>query len=293
MTAVLPARTTDLRVTEPGVYDLGEDDYFGDPIEGGSLSSSGAKLLLPPSCPAKYRYDADHPKPPKRVFDLGHAAHKLVLGKGAELVPIEFKDYKTKKAQEQRDEAHEAGRTPILAHEMEQARGMAAAVRQHPDASALFQVGYGQAERSLFWVDGPSGIWRRARLDWLPDPEPGRRLVIADLKSCVSANPDDVSRAVNNFRYHLQAAWYREGIQALGIDVDPAFVMCFVERDPPHVITCMQPDREALRMGAELARKAINLFKECRDTGEWPGYQTGINFVSLPYYAARQHEEIL
>ena len=42
-------------VDEPGVYDgLDEAAYHADPVPGGSLSASGAKLLLPPSCPALY-----------------------------------------------------------------------------------------------------------------------------------------------------------------------------------------------------------------------------------------------
>jgi hypothetical protein len=293
MTAVLPPRTTTVRVEQPGVYDLTEDAYFGDPVEGGSLSASGAKLLLPPSCPAKFKWAQDHPPTPKRAFDLGHVAHKLVLGKGAEVVPIEFQTYNTKKAQQQRDEAHEAGKTPVLIPELEQAKGMAAAIRRHPDASALIQHGYGTAERSLFWTDEKTGIGRRARIDWLPDPEASRQFVCVDLKTCVSAHPDDVAKAVNNYRYHLQAAWYLDGIIALGLDPDPVHALVFVEKVPPFVITVVQPDRDALRMGRELARKALDTFKQCRDTGNWPGYAEGINFVGLPAWAARNHEENL
>lgn len=43
--------TTTWTITEPGVYDLPAEVYHADPVEGGSLSSTGARKLLPPSCP--------------------------------------------------------------------------------------------------------------------------------------------------------------------------------------------------------------------------------------------------
>lgn len=69
-----------LAVTEPGVYDdMPEHVYLADPVPGGSLSFSGAKALLPPSCPALYRHQRDHGRPPKPAFDFGHAVHSMVL----------------------------------------------------------------------------------------------------------------------------------------------------------------------------------------------------------------------
>src|SRR5690606_6451240 len=131
-------------VTEPGIYDIDVDDYHRDPVPGGSLSSSGARDLLPPSCPAKFRYDRDNPGPTsKRHFDLGHAAHKLVLGVGAPLVVIEADSYRTKAAQEQQKAAHLAGHVPLLEHEHEQVQAMAAAIREHPIAGPLFNPEHG------------------------------------------------------------------------------------------------------------------------------------------------------
>lgn len=293
MTAVLPPRTTAVRVEQPGVYDLAEGDYFGDPVEGGSLSASGAKLLLPPSCPAKFKYQQEHPPTPKREFDLGHAAHKLVLGAGAELELVEHDSYRTKAAQQKRDDAHLAGKIPVLTHEMAQAQGMAGAIRSHPEASALFHADYGKPEQSLFWRDDPTGIWRRSRLDWLPTAEPGRRLIVPDLKTCVSAHPDSVAKALHNHGYHIQAAFYLDGIKACGLDDNPAFVLVFVEVAPPHVITIWQPDQQAEQVGRKLTRQAINTYIECKESGRWPGYTEGINWVSLPAWVARQHEEML
>ena len=168
-------------VTEPGIYDIDVDDYHADPVPGGSLSSSGARKLLPPSCPAKFRYEQDNPGPSQaRHFDLGHAAHKLVLGVGAPLVVIEAANYKTKAAQEQQKAAHLAGHVPLLTHEHDQVQAMAAAIREHPIAGPLFNPEHGTPEVSLFWHDTPTGVMCRARIDWLPHQIEGRRLVVVN-----------------------------------------------------------------------------------------------------------------
>ena len=52
MTAILPAL---ISADELGVYDLPAAAYHRDPVEGGSLSASGAKKLMPPSCPALFK----------------------------------------------------------------------------------------------------------------------------------------------------------------------------------------------------------------------------------------------
>lgn len=177
-------------VTEPGIYDIDVDDYHRDPVPGGSLSSSGARKLLPPSCPAKFRYEQDNPGPSQaRHFDLGHAAHKLVLGVGAPLVVIDAANYKTKAAQEQQKAAHLAGHVPLLTHEHDQVQAMAAAIREHPIAGPLFNPEHGTPEVSLFWRDSPTGIMRRARFDWLPHQYEGRRLIIPDYKGLALDTP--------------------------------------------------------------------------------------------------------
>src|SRR5579864_9290707 len=101
---------------------------------------------------------------------------------------------------------------------------MADAIRRHPLAGALLDPGRGSAEQSLFWADEDTGIWRRARLDGLPAPRPGRRLVIPDYKTAERADRDSIRKAVANYGYHIQAAQYTKGVRALGLDEDPAFV---------------------------------------------------------------------
>lgn len=268
---------TALELAGPGIYDaIPEDQYHGHK---GSLSVSGAKKLLPPSCPAIYKHQLDHGQPPRREFDFGHAAHARVLGVGADIVVVDAADWRTKAAKEAAEAARAEGKVPLLPQEATQVDGMAAALAEHPVASALLQAEGGLAEQSLFWLDEAHGVMRRARLDWLA----GR--VIADYKTCQSAEPSAVSRAMASYGYHMQADWYREGVVRLGLVEDPLFVLIFQEKTAPYVVTVVEPDGEALRIGRQRNEQALRIYAQCVATDTWPGYATDVELIGLPKWA--------
>jgi hypothetical protein len=272
----------------PGVYEISADEYHADPIPGGSLSSSGARLLL--DCAARFKYQLDNAQPPKRTFELGHAAHAAVLGAGVQTKAIKYRNYQTKAAQEERDGLRSQGIVPLLPAEAEQVKAMAQALRAHPFASKLLDPAGGQPEQGLFWMDRPSGIVRRALVDWLPNRRSGR-MVIADYKTTKSARPLDLSKAVYDLGYHQQAAWYMDGITALGLADEPAMVFIFQEKTPPYLVTVVELDIVALKIGRSLNRRAIDTYKTCRESGYWPPYSDGIELVPLPAWAEARHAE--
>ncbi|WP_344613290.1 PD-(D/E)XK nuclease-like domain-containing protein [Dactylosporangium salmoneum] len=275
-------------VTEPGVYDIPDDVYFRDPVPDGSLSTSGAKVLL--DCPAKFRWQQTHPQPPKRHFDLGHVAHKIVLGKGASVAVLDFKDFKTKKAQEERDAAYAVGKVPVLTADYARAQAMAEAIRAHRRANTLLNPDHGTPEQAMFWRDDETGVWRRAKLDW--SRRIGGRLVVVDVKTCNSAHPDAIDKAVGNFGYCMQDDAYREAVRAVGLDDDPSFFFVFVEVEPPHLVTLVELDDDWRELGWRRNRKAIDLYAKCRANDEWPGYVSGIHESKPPRWVARELEEI-
>lgn len=280
-------------VTQPGVYDgLPNDVYHGDPVPGGSLSYSGAKRLLPPSCPARFKWERDNGRPPKPEFDFGHAAHKLVLGVGDDLVLLDVGDFKTKAAREERDAAYAAGKVPITLVEYAKVEAMAAALRAHPVASALFDPDRGgKPEQSLFWADRRTGVKRRARFDWLPAPTSGR-MIIPDYKTAKSADPSEFDRAMHAYAYHQQSDWYRDGAISLGLCGDDAmFVFVVQEKDPPYVVTVIQPDQTAMAIGRLLNREAIDIYRKCVETDNWPGYSDDVEIVGVPRWVERRYTD--
>lgn len=266
-----------------------EDVYFAHP----ALSASGAKLLLPPSCPALYRWQRDHGEKQKRTFDYGKAAHQRVLGVGPEIVAVEAADWRTKAAQKQRDDAHAAGQVPLLAAEAAQVDAMADAIRRHPVASVLFDPERGgRPEVSLFWRDPVYEVDRRARLDWLPASTDGRTIV-PDLKTCVSAEPGAFARTVANLGYSLQASWYCDAVRAQGLADEVAFVFVAIEKTPPYLITIFELDATWMRIGRENTERALQVFAECQATGEWPPYTSDVELLTPPAWLGRQYEGVL
>jgi hypothetical protein len=267
-------------VTGDGFYDMPEDEYHSHP----ALSVTAAKKLLHPSCPAIFRYSQDHPQPRKREFDLGHAAHKVVLGAGEELYVVDADNYRTKKAQTERDDAYDRGDIPVLPDEFDQVQAMAAAVREHPQAGPLFS-GPGLAEQSLFWTDPETGVPCRARLDWLSH-------LVGDYKTSTSAEPGHIARKIDDFGYYLQADWYLSGAVHLDLVApDAEFVFVFQDKNPPYVVTTVVLEDVDLKIGHERNRQAREIYRDCLESGVWPGYSTTIERVSLPFWSRRRYTE--
>lgn len=279
-------------VTEPGIYDdMDEATYHGDPVPGGSLSVSGAKKLLDPSCPAIFDHERRYPKAPTRALNLGTAAHTRVLGTGRPLTVVQgapkgkpqgdAKDYGNAAAKEHRDAILADDGTPVLRSELEQVDAMAAALRAHPLAVSLLDPEHGLAERSLFAVDPWQQVWKRGRVDWLATP-PGQRPGVVDYKTTVSAHPAAIQKTVERYRYHQQDAWYRDLVGDVGLAEGAGFVFIFQEKTAPYVVTVVELDDTAVREGRRLNARALQVYADCTRTGVWPGYTSGVATVSLP-----------
>lgn len=269
-----------------GVYDIPEADYFGARY---ALSCSGAKLLLPPSCPAKFFWRQDHPEY-KKAWTLGSGAHNLVLGTGPELVEVAADDWRTKAAREQQADARAAGKIPLLSKELAVVKAMAAALEAHPLAWNLLDPEHGQAEQSLFWTDQRTGQPLRARLDWMYW-QAGGGVIITDYKTCDSASPEKIPKAVADYGYHQQHAWYADGAAAvLGVDVN--FVFVFQEKAPPYLVNVVELIPDTVRIGRNRNHRAIDTYQACIATGEWPGYGDDIAEIALPAWASREDHEL-
>lgn len=258
-------------ITEPGLYQLDAEAYHADPVPGRSLSSTGARKLIK-TCPAIFREQQLNGQAPKAAFDLGKAAHRLVLGDGPEIVEVKADDWRTKLAQQQRDEARGRGAVPLLTRDVEIVRAMAVALAGHPIAGRMFDDAKGRPEQAAFWQDTESGVWCRALFDWLPSPTNGR-LILSDYKTAVSADPVVWAKAAADYGYHQQAQWYLTAAQALGLaDDDAEFVFVVQEKTAPYPVTVVQLDSAAMKLATRLNRWAIDLYAECVKKDRWPGY---------------------
>jgi hypothetical protein len=275
----------------PGIHDgIPEHDYHRDTW---ALSASGAKLLLPPNCPARFKYDMiDHPDEDRReVFRFGKAAHRTVLGVGPTITYVAADSWRTKAAKEKRIQAEAAGGVALLEDDRGILEGMVAALRAHPLAAALF--GEGQPEQSLYFEDPDSGVMLRGRLDWLRPPAATGRYLIVDYKTSTTADPEQFGRLAVDYKYHLSAEWYRRLVIGLELADDPAFLHVVQEKEPPYLVTVCQLPGEALRIGHRLNRQAIRAYATCVQADSWPGYSDNdVAPAPIPVWYSRQFEDV-
>lgn len=266
------------------IPDLDHNTYLSMP----ALSVSGMKQLLPPSCPALFKYWRENKRPSKPAFDFGHLVHYLVLEQGPLFVTIPFDSYRTKAAQKMRDYAYAADLVPVLWEDLGKAMACASAVLADRVAGSL--LSRGRAEVTLTWTDPETGVPMRSRVDWLRDRAKGR-LWCVDLKTAASADPKTFVRHAADFGYHRQQAMYIDGIKACGLSDNPGFLFVVVEVDAPHLVSIISLKAESVELGREQNAKAARIFKACMESGQWPSYTGGeVAEVELPTWYVRQAE---
>ena len=277
-------------ITEPGVYEIPFEDYMSDPVPGGSLSNSEAKhLMKPKGCPARFRWEKDHKRPTKKEFELGTAAHALILGTGPALHEIDAENMRTNKAKQEAEDARADGMIPLLPHEYRMVLDMEKALRSHPVASVLLSPERGDVEQSLFWRDPATGVMRRGRLDHLAHPTYSRTILV-DYKSCVSADEESCSKALWNFGYAGQAATYTDGAIALGrASADAAYMIVFQEKTAPYLVHVFEVDAMAMEIARTLNREALETYADCVAKDRWPGWEGDPDLLGVPAYIENQY----
>lgn len=267
----------------PGIFEYPADIYHADPCPTPSLSASLAHILCAQS-PAHAK--AAHPQlNPNLVreenerFDIGTAAHAILLEGKAAVEVIDAPDWRTNAAKDARDAARADGKIPLLAKVLVEVDAMVAAasaqLAAHGAVPPLFQDG--KPEQTLVWEE-PGGVVCRSRLDWLRDDH----TAIDDLKTTGrSANPEQYSRALFGVGGDVQAAFYIRGVEKL-TGVTPEFRWVVVETTAPYALSVISPGPDILTIGRKKVEYAIDLWRRCITTDEWPAYPTDVCYAELP-----------
>ncbi|MGW5387156.1 PD-(D/E)XK nuclease-like domain-containing protein [Nocardia sp. NPDC003963] len=268
--------------TTPGLYpNVPESVYHGDP---NSLSSTGVRLLVQPGGPAKFQGEV---REDNDDFDLGSAAHTLLLGAGAGLEVVDAKTWQSNAAKEAKAKARREGKVPLLTKQYETVRAMVDAALSRPEVAALFPRGENcAAEMSAYAMDVSTWVMMRARFDYiifLPD----RRVLVRDYKTSKDAAPKPFEKGAINLGYHVQVAHYIRVLEALGYTVEE-FKLLAQEKTEPYLTSIHEFDAEAIAAGDRIVTAGAQMFDQCRETGEWPGYGDKTNSISLPYWASRE-----
>jgi hypothetical protein len=85
-----------------------------------------------------------------------------------------------------------------------------------------------------------------------------------DLKTAKDTSDDGITRAIELFGYDIQVAAYVEGC-------GDEFPLLFVETEPPHELRVVRLSDTQLQYGKSKWDKAKGIWKQCWETGQWPG----------------------
>jgi hypothetical protein len=271
-----------------GVHSIAADAYHADPAPVPSLSSSIARVLLNQSprhaWHASPRLNPDWEPTERKTFDIGRAAHRLVLGAGSdfEVIPSDLLAANgaasTKEAKAFIEDCRARGVTPLKEAEADAVQLMAAAVTDRLDA---MRIKLDPARSELAALAQVDGIWCRAMVDNAPaDP----RLPLYDFKTTTDASPEAVVRAVEAYGYDVQAAHYLDTWQA-ATGERRRFRFVFVEKEAPHEVSVVElhdaqdDPADWMATARSKAREARRIWGECLAADEWPGYPARVAVI--------------
>jgi hypothetical protein len=264
------------------VRDMPAEEYHAVP----AMSSSALKALA--KSPFHYWAEYRAPNRPARKttdgMKAGTLCHTAVLEPATlaarYAVKPEGMDGRTKEGKAWA--AEHADRIVISSEQHTTATAQRDAVLAVPELASLLQTGY--AESSVFWIDDETGVFCKARPDWV-HPLPDGRVILLDLKSTVDPAPQAFGRTVFTFGYHRQEAHYSRGFTAAtGLEV-AAFVFGAVSAEYPFVAVPYMLDDESRLMGYADRHRLMATYAECDRSGMWPAFGSGVQLVSLPAWA--------
>ena len=204
------------------------------------------------------------------------------------VLPEGFSYAKTKQfadAIAEAEAASQLGNCVLRYEEAATVMAMAESLRANQFAAAA--LSNGESEVTLVWQDPETGVWLRARPDFLP----AKRLIIPDLKTAADGSPKAFARAIAQFGYHQSAALYADGIKTIFGALPTNWLHVVMEKEPPHVVSLYELPGEDIERGRWLNRKAIRRFAECLSADKWPGYADEPMQIGLPSWARKQVDD--
>lgn len=279
-------------ITKPGIYPGIQNEFYHH----GGIGISKSDLDLIHRSPAHFVAAKAKPRKETPAMLLGTVVHAAILEPDlfeTRYVASPKFDRRTTRGKEDAAafelEVRTKGQIPIDPDVYETAIKMRAAAYTHPMAKRLL-AGPGNAESSVFWHDEdilaacecePDYMYCKARPDWLLN-----NMWVVDLKTTDDARPEAFRRKIANFRYHVQQAYYSDGIKAVTGEDPQGFVFLTVETAPPYGINIFMLDAEGVALGRAAYKADLKTYIECLKANYWPSYAQEVSVIDLPKWAA-------
>ena len=278
-------------MTETYVPDLGRyDDTPSDEYHERWLAMNASGLKSFGKTPAHYHYALTHPSFETDAMRLGTATHACVLE--PELFEREYtldptkpdspvayppgwrntKAYKAAKA-----DLIERGYKVLSQKEFDACRGMRDKLyRERGDAYDVLQA-ITATEVSFALDHSATGMRCKIRIDALA---PG---IQVDLKTTESLAK--FRRDLFNLHYDWGAVFYSDLMKDNYPGVADTHIFLVVEKDPPFEFALLQVDDDSLDLAREKVESMMMVAKQCKDSGEYPGYSRKLEYIRSPRWA--------
>lgn len=221
-----------------------------------------------------------------QAMKIGTAFHMAVLEPERFNNHYTIVDVKVKTASEWKSAVKSLGSDDalLLKSEQEHIFSQVNALRENKTAmQALMKSGLSEA--SLFAQDD-DGIKYKCRFDWIYLCEGGYSVI--DLKKTQSIGVDELSRAVYNYGYYRQEAFYRMVYRlAYGRELDK-FGFLFSEEKPPHANRYVEIMSLAVSQGEKEIMEDLHMLKT--DTHPVKGLAHNDEIIDLPHWAQEMPE---
>ena len=239
-----------------------------------ALNYSGAKELL--KSPAHYRLYIDGERESSKALRVGSYVHALVLEpakatKAFAIAPsVDRRTKDGKAAFEAFTSSLQPGTTIISAEEAAESMLIASAAK-----GCITRHGFKFKATELMFLTTYMEANIKAAIDAV-----GEDGYLYDLKTCEDASPAGFLKAVRAYRYNLQANFYKAAYVAGFKEPVLGFRFICVEKESLQTAVYeLGPDLMAF--GYMDFVKAVETYKGCLASGEWPGYSQDIQTLDL------------
>lgn len=162
---------------------------------------------------------------------------------------------------------------------LDRLQGMVSALRKKKTVQNIMSSG--TPERSFYCKDSQTGLYLKARTDWITSDN-----IIVDFKTTdKSARPDVFEKTIFEYGYAISMAWYCRVIsQALNKNVDTCILVA-VEKKPPYESSVFLLKADVLNVGHQIISNTLPKLAGCLEKDEWPGYPEVVTEVGVPEWA--------
>lgn len=267
----------------PGIFPMPEAEYHALPY----ISKSGLDLIA--RSPAHYMANKNEKREPTPAMELGTAIHSAILEPrlfyDRYICRPEGIDGRTSEGKVRLKDLMATGKNLIPYQDFKMIEDIITSINSTDEAYKYLMNG--KTEHSIFWIDEETGVQCKARPDYLTNSG-----IIVDVKTTENASFSAFQRSIAKYRYHVQAAFYMDGLaKALGKE-QVGFVFIAVEKTPPYAVAVYYLDEASIDVGRALYRRDINKYAECLKNNAWPAYPNELQVINIPHWAFNEVESV-